>query len=117
MDGTHDPRAMSWIPSAQAPGTDFPIQNLPYGVCSIDDGRKRIGIAIGESILDLGACAELGLLEHIGDTARDVCGGDALNGLMALSPAELSRLRLAVHQLLRSDAPAGRRSRAEAHVH
>jgi fumarylacetoacetase len=117
MDATHDPHALSWIPSAQAPGTDFPIQNLPYGVFSVDGGGKRIGVAIGDSILDLRACAELGLLEDISDAARDACAADALNSVMALPLADLSRVRHAVHLLLRSDAPANRRARAEAHVH
>ena len=49
---------MSWI--AVPEGSDFTYANLPYGVFSEgDDGRRRIGVAIGESIVDLGAIRHL----------------------------------------------------------
>ena len=48
----------SWVESANDPGTDFPIQNLPYCVFRRKAGsRKQIGVAIGEAILDVGALA------------------------------------------------------------
>jgi len=31
LDTTHDPARRSWVDSANAPETDFPIQNLPFG--------------------------------------------------------------------------------------
>ncbi|WP_397544292.1 fumarylacetoacetase [Roseovarius salis] len=44
--------ARSWVESANAPGTDFPLQNLPCGV--FDDGQgARMGVAIGDMILDV----------------------------------------------------------------
>ena len=42
---------MTWIDTAE--GTDFPIENLPYGAFSTGDGRPRIGVAIHDSVLDL----------------------------------------------------------------
>ena len=54
LNATHDPARWSWVESANAPGTDFPIQNLPFGV--FDDGKgARGGVALGDSIIDLAA--------------------------------------------------------------
>ncbi len=50
MDPTIDPKARSFIPLD--PAGDFPIQNLPYGIFH-HGGRSRIGVAIGEQVLDL----------------------------------------------------------------
>ena len=47
----------SWVASANDPGTDFPLQNLPFGVFR-NNQETRIGIAIGDRILDLRACVE-----------------------------------------------------------
>ena len=47
----------SWVESANEPGTDFPLENLPYGVFR-HDKQTRIGVAIGDQVLDLRACAQ-----------------------------------------------------------
>jgi fumarylacetoacetase len=52
-DDTHDPTLASWIASANDPATDFPIQNLPFGRFRLADGETRIGVAIGDRIVDL----------------------------------------------------------------
>ena len=61
LDETHDPALDSWVASAKAHG-DFPIQNLPFGVFAPPGEEARIGVAIGDSILDLRAAAQAGLL-------------------------------------------------------
>jgi fumarylacetoacetase len=54
IDETHDPARASWVESANAEGTDFPIQNLPFGrFRQATDMDWRIGIAIGDQVLDL----------------------------------------------------------------
>lgn len=54
LDDTHDPALASWVESANDPGTDFPIQNLPFGrFRRASDMEWRIGVAIGDQILDL----------------------------------------------------------------
>ena len=62
---THDPNLKSWIESANQPDTDFPIQNLPFCVftraCTYED--VRIGVAIGDYILDVYGCYECCLFE------------------------------------------------------
>lgn len=53
MDQTHAPELQSWVSSANEPGCDFPIQNLPLGVFQPAWEHPRIGVAIGDSILDV----------------------------------------------------------------
>jgi len=55
MNKTHDPELKSWVESANDPATDFPIQNLPFGVFRTGKERPRGGVAIGDQILDLAA--------------------------------------------------------------
>ncbi|MGE0132195.1 MAG: fumarylacetoacetase [Blastocatellales bacterium] len=64
INETHDPNLRSWVESANDPNTDFPIQNLPFGLFDrLDSGvRRRIGVAIGDQVLDLYECCEAGLL-------------------------------------------------------
>ncbi len=61
IDFTHDPGKTSWVESANG-HPDFPIQNLPLGRFSHADGRPRVGMAIGEHIVDLGSLRAMGLL-------------------------------------------------------
>lgn len=60
INETHDLNLKSWIESANAPDTDFPLQNLPFCVfaraCSYEN--VRIGVAVGDFILDVHACYE-----------------------------------------------------------
>jgi len=96
LDHTHDPKARSWIESAQDDGTDFPIQNLPFGCFRHPDtGAPGIAVAIGDFVVDLGALAHSGALAENGMSApgaylRDVLVGASLNDLMAL-PSEVRR--------------------------
>ena len=61
MDETHDPALESWVDSANDPATDFPLQNLPFGrFRQAGDADWRIGVAIGEQILDLGRAQLIG---------------------------------------------------------
>jgi fumarylacetoacetase len=57
MDSTHNPRLKSWVESANDPATDFPIQNLPFGVFRRKGTKEapRGGVAVGDQILDLAA--------------------------------------------------------------
>jgi fumarylacetoacetase len=80
LDVTHAPGLRSWVPSANEAGCDFPIQNLPFGRFSIEaDAAPRIGVAIGDRILDL---RKAGLIDT-----------DDMNALMAATPEKRSALR------------------------
>ena len=62
LDETHDPARTSWVDSANG-HRDFPIQNLPLGIFSVGGGEPRIGVAIGDMIVDIRGLAEAGLLD------------------------------------------------------
>lgn len=103
VNETHDPTLKSWVESAN--GSDFPIQNLPFGVFRTADlEAERVGVAIGDKILDVLASREAGAFEGAGekaDTAAQACAGPTLNPLMALAPAHWSALRGALQAALK----------------
>jgi fumarylacetoacetase len=102
MNATHDPQRQSWVLSANRTGDAFPIQNLPFGVFA-GASEPRIGIAIGDQVLDLRGC--LGLLGVLPAGTVEACAATTLNVLMALGPACWSALRARLSDLLRSDHP------------
>ncbi|MFC0198788.1 fumarylacetoacetase [Paracoccus rhizosphaerae] len=60
----------SWVAAANDAGCDFPIQNLPYGVFSVEGQAPRCGVAIGNMVLDLAECEARGLLDVKGAFGR-----------------------------------------------
>jgi fumarylacetoacetase len=105
-DHTHNPEAVSWVASASDPGTDFPIQNLPFGIFARRGAAEppRVGVAIGDLVLDLSGCALAGLLPGVAAPVRD-CAAPALNALMGGGRARSTALRHALFHLLDADAP------------
>jgi len=102
IDGTHDRTLQSFVESANDPGSDFPVQNLPLGVFRRGrHERARIGCAIGDEVLDLDACAERGLLRGLPSDVEDACRGETLNALMALEARVRGTLRHRLSHLLR----------------
>jgi fumarylacetoacetase len=103
LNETHDPTLSSWLESANRPGGDFPIQNLPFGVFrrAGTDEPFRAGVAIGDEILDMAAARTAGAFA--GDAERAAAAADApdLNALMALGAPAWSALRLALSRALR----------------
>ncbi|HWP26361.1 MAG TPA: fumarylacetoacetase [Xanthobacteraceae bacterium] len=92
----------SWIESANAPGTDFPIQNLPFGIFRRPGAqRASAGIAIGDQIFDLAAASEAGLFSGMAAQAAAATSGGTLNRLMALGNDYAASLRARVSDLLR----------------
>ena len=89
----------SWVASANEQDTDFPLENLPYGVFRHEQSTQ-IGIAIGDQVLDLRACAQQGLLPELRPDVLSACAGEALNALMALGPPAWSSLRRQLTGLL-----------------
>jgi fumarylacetoacetase len=101
MNDTHDPQLRSWVESANQPGTDFPIQNLPLGVFRRGTEPPRIGVAIGDCVLDLTGCAD-----ELPAAVRQACRASSLNALMALGNDAASALRRRVSELLREKPAA-----------
>ncbi len=93
----------SWVESANELMSDFPIQNLPYGVFESGAG-DAIGVAIGDKILDLRHCAENGMLSGLPADLIESCRRVSLNALMALGPGRWSTLRRRVTALLEADS-------------
>jgi fumarylacetoacetase len=96
IDATHDPKLGSWVASANG-HPEFPIQNLPLGVFSSGDGRRRIGTAIGERVLDLGALA------RFSEAPGALCGAQ-LNEWLALPTDVRVTLRRQISTWLSDEA-------------
>lgn len=105
LNDTHDPHLRSWVESANQPGAEFPIQNLPLGVFrrGLTPEPPRVGVAIGDMVLDLRLAHHAGLLDGDASAAGEACTGPTLNPLMALGPSAWSALRRRVSELLRED--------------
>ncbi len=105
IDQTHDPRLESWIESANDPHSDFPIQNLPYGVFLDRQNRPTIGVAIGDQILDL----RFSVAEVLIDPRwTKVVSGESLNSLMALAVSARTELRQEISRLLEGNSNCDR---------
>ena len=96
----NDPSLQSFIDVPR--DSDFPIQNLPYGVFSTrSDPRRRPGVAIGDFILDLAAISDAGLLPEAGETLKRA----TLNPFISLDRKARSGTRARISTLLRHDNP------------
>ena len=80
----------SWIKIDQH--SDFSIYNLPFGVFSESDHIKRIGVAIGDQVLDLYAAFELGIFKDV-DFDVKVLESDSLNNFIALGKSTTVKVR------------------------
>jgi fumarylacetoacetase len=102
LDETHDPRARSWLQSANGSGCEFPIQNLPFAefrrTASAEEFRG--GVAIGDQIVDLAAVDELGVFQS--QAAQGIRAGalPSLNSLMRLGPVVWGAVRRALFDAL-----------------
>jgi fumarylacetoacetase len=92
-DESNDPALTSWVDIAG--GSDFPIQNLPLGVFSVGQRRRKAGVAIGDYVLDLGGIADL-----LDEEWRDDLSQPVLNGWLARGPEVQRDLRLRLQELL-----------------
>ncbi|WP_407177988.1 fumarylacetoacetase [Bradyrhizobium sp. STM 3562] len=102
MSYPNDPRLRSFIPVD--PTSDFPIQNLPYGVFSTAAyPAPRVGVAIGDYVLDLAVLEKEGLLDL--SPAFGVFAQGSINAFMALGPKVWSTTRARISELLRHDNP------------
>jgi fumarylacetoacetase len=111
LDESHDPALLSWIESANDSATDFPVQNLPFGVFRRDfEERPRVGIAIGDQVLDCLAAARAGCFAALGPLVDDALQSWSLNALLTLGRGDARAVRLAASRLLRHGTPEARRA-------
>ena len=114
LNATHDPGLTSWVDSANRVDSDFPIQNLPFGVFRREETYEafRVGVAIGDQILDIGAAHANGAFAGEAARAAAACTAPSLNAFMALGPDTWAALRLALSRALGSDSPKSDKLRA-----
>jgi fumarylacetoacetase len=110
LDATHDPALGSWVDSANDPDSDFPLQNLPFGIFRRRGSTEalRAGVAIGSRILDLAHPAAASLLAP---AVAQACREPSLNSLMALGHAASSSARHALWAGLKAGSPERERLR------
>ena len=102
LDDTHDPALTSWVASAQAPGCDFPIQNLPYGRFRKAGSNEpwRIGVAIGDQVLDMLAARSANAWPATLTDQLDALAAGDLNRVMGSSRPQRIELRRALSAAL-----------------
>jgi len=99
-DPTTDPALRSWVPVPS--GSDFPIQNLPFGAFRRGADAPRLAVAIGDAVLDLRALAEAGLLDDVATEARAIFSAPLLNPLLAAGRPAWRAARERISQVLRA---------------
>ncbi len=85
--------------------SDFPIQNIPFGIAQLPSGGNVVCTRIGEQIVDMVAMFDAGLLP-IGGLTRAVLNSDFLNGFIALGKETTRSTRLAIVEALQEDVGA-----------
>ena len=90
----------SWVASANDGQTHFPLQNLPYGIFSIGNGAPRVGVAIGDQVLDLSVLDDAGLLPA---AAKGAFAAPDLNRFIALGKPVWTDTRAVLTALLSAD--------------
>jgi fumarylacetoacetase len=111
LNPTHDPTRRSWVESANEAGSDFPIQNLPFGLFRTDGSAPRGGVALGDQIIDLASITSQ--LHYGAAIAACAANSPSLLPLLAQPPEAISLLRASLSDLYRADV-SGDRSMARA---
>ncbi len=86
-----------------APDSHFPIQNLPFGIFKPSTGAARVGVAIGEFVLDLSVLEECGHFRSAEFASAPVFSADALNAFLALGRPAWRKAREVIQQLLNAE--------------
>ena len=102
LNDTHSPDLKSWVISANDGATDFPIQNLPFGVFKRagSDEAFRAGIAIGDQILDFMAVRDVDAFGPGLASSIELLCDDSLNRFMAQGHGAWSEIRSQVSRAL-----------------
>jgi len=93
----NNPNLKSWVKVSE--NSDFPIQNLPFGIYSTNSKSKRVGVAIGDQILDLSTLFELGYLKSL-SFCEHCFSNEFLNRMMGHGKLEIRELRDKISELL-----------------
>ena len=98
----NDPSLKSWLEISK--DSDFPIQNLPFGIYSTKNKTKRVGVAIGDQILDLYNLYKLGYLNSL-SYCEHCFSNEYLNRMMGHGKLEIRDLRNRISELLNVENP------------
>src|SRR5680860_781733 len=93
----------SWVDIPK--DSDFSIYNLPFGIFSVGNGDKKIGIAIGDQIVDVYAIAEQGYFDEL-KIGKEVFVTNYLNDFIHLGKPMTTQVRLKVQDLLSNKKPS-----------
>lgn len=106
LNETHDLNLRSWVVSANAADSDFPIQNLPFAEFRRKGSNEafRGGVAIGDQIVDMAAVAQQGVFSGAAADGAQACAQTTLNEFMSMGDSVWSALRLALSRGLREGA-------------
>ena len=96
----NDPSLKSWLEISKE--SDFPIQNLPFGIYSTKNKTKRVGVAIGDQILDLYRLFKLGYLDSL-SFCEHCFSNEYLNRMMGHGKLEIRDLRNRISELLNAE--------------
>jgi len=97
------PSLKSWV---EVPlNSDFPIQNLPFGIFSKGNNATRVGVAIGEQVLDLAVLIEEGYFDVLNLKDPSIFHESSLNPLIAMGKEVTRSVRQRVSEILRHDNP------------
>jgi len=100
MINANDPRLKSWVEVPK--DSDFPIQNLPFGIFKTDYLSPGAGVAIGNHVLDLVYLHENGFLDGLG-LPVGIFNQKELNGFLELGRKKAGEVRQRISELLRHD--------------
>ena len=99
----------SWVDIPK--NSDFSIYNIPFGIFSVKNSKKRVGVAIGDMIVDLKASYDLGVFNEI-PLDHDVFENKYLNDFIALGKSTTKKIRLIIQSELCSDSSVLKESNA-----
>ncbi len=101
MNNANDPSLKSWIEVKN--NSDFPIQNIPFGIFSPKGKSPRPATIIGDTVIDLSVLAEEGFFDDFIDEEYDAFFASSLNDLIALGKVFTAKLRNKISELFSSD--------------
>ncbi|MFZ6051911.1 fumarylacetoacetase [Halocola ammonii] len=100
MISANDPSLKSWVDVPE--NSDFPIQNLPFGIFKTENEGPRVGVAIGDKVLDLKSLHVLGYLKNLPFNIDDFASS-SLNRMMKYGKQATRELRNEISNLLNAD--------------
>ena len=100
MIKANDPSLVSWVEVNK--GSDFPIQNLPLGTFKTEQLNPRVGMRIGDFVIDMKSLHVLGYLDNLPFSAA-AFDSDSLNLLMKKGKLACRRLRNRISDLMEKD--------------